>query len=68
MPQSNYQPQGQYSTQSFQTPSGQSSQGIENFPVNYQPYVQPGYGPHYVQPSMGQYLGINHVWDPFQIQ
>ena len=61
MPQSHYQPQGQYSTQSFQPPLSQTSQGTRNFPANYQPYVQPSYGPQYVQPSMGHYPGINQV-------
>ena len=68
MPHSDYQLQGQYSTQGFQPPLGQSLQGTRNFPVNYQPYVQPGYGPQYVQPSMGQYPGINQVWDQSKIQ
>ena len=60
IPQGQYQPQGQY----VQSPSGQLLQG--NIPVNYQPYVQTGYGPQYVQPSMSQIPGI--VWDPSQVQ
>ena len=68
MPQSNYQLQGRYPAQCFQPSLGQSSQGTRNFPVNYQSYVQPGYGPQYFQPSTGQYPGINQVWDQSQIQ
>ena len=69
MPQSHHQPQGQYPTQVFQPPSGQPFlQGAITFLVNYQPYVQPGYGPSYAQPSMGQYPRINTVWDPSKIQ
>ena len=62
-------PQGQYPTQMFQPPSSQPLlQGAGNFPVNYQTFVQLGYGLSYAQPSMGQYPGINMVWDPSQIQ
>lgn len=47
MPQG-YQVQGQYPTQGFQQPSGQSFvQGTRNVPLNYKPYPQPGYGPQY---------------------
>ena len=68
MPQG-YQPQSQYPTQGFQPPSSQPFvQGIGNVPLNYQPYLQPDYGPHYAQPSMGPYLGMNLVWDPSQSQ
>ncbi|WP_208081196.1 hypothetical protein, partial [Bacteroides uniformis] len=68
MPQG-YKPQGQYPTQGFQPPFGQSFlQGARNLPLNYQPYVQPGYGPSYAQPSTGQYPGMNMVWNPSQIQ
>ena len=69
MPQGQYQPKGQYPAQGFQPPLGQPLlQGAGNFPVNYQTYVQPSYGPSYAQPSMGQSPRINTVWDPSQIQ
>ena len=68
MPQG-YLTQGQYSNQCFQPPQGQSYvQGTGNVPFNYQSYPQPCYGPPYPQPVMGQYPGMNIVWDPSQIQ
>ena len=75
MPQVQYQPQGQYQAQGLQPPLGQQFyleqqflQGGGNYPANYQPYVQLGYGPSYLQPSMGQYPRINMVWDPSQVK
>ena len=42
-------------------------QGSGNYLVNYQPHVQPSYGPSYAQPSLGpSYPGM--VWDPSQVQ
>ena len=68
MPQG-YQPQGQYLIQGFQQPSGQPSfQGAGNLPLTYQPYIQPGHGPSYIQPSTRQYPRMNMLWDPSQIQ
>ena len=62
-------PQGQYPTQGFQPPSGQSFvQRAGNVPLNYQAYPQPSYGPQYAQPSMGPYPRMNMVWDPSQSQ
>ena len=66
-PQSQYQSQGQYSAQYVQPPLGQPLQGSGNIPVNYQPYVQSGYGPQYIQPSMNQIPEISPVWDPSQV-
>lgn len=43
-------------------------QGMGNVPFNYQFYPQPSYGPQYSQPVMGQYPGMNIVWNPSQNQ
>ena len=62
-----YQPQGQYPSEGFQLPSSQSFlEGAGNVPTNYQPYVQPSYGPLYAQPFICP--GMNMVWDPSQNQ
>lgn len=63
-----YLPQGRYSSQGYQPPQGQSYvQGMGNVPINYQSYPQSSYGSQYPQPVMGQYPGVNVVWDPSQV-
>ena len=42
-------------------------QGGGNYPIKYQPYVQPIYGSSYVQPSLGPSYP-RMVWDPSQVQ
>jgi len=55
--------------QGYQPPQGQSYvQGMGTVPVNYQSYPQPGYGSLYPQPVMGQYPGVNIVWNPSPAQ